>query len=188
MEPSQSRTYDEWLAIRCVLGEPGAFEEMVREMERPLLYYAAKLLGDDDRALDVLQEVWIAAFRTIRRLDQPQRLRAWLYRITRSRALDRLRSERSRLMAERSRALSGEEEPGDDPTFNQEDAAELHRALDTIDLKHREVLVLHFIDDLSIAEIASVVGGPPGTVKSRIHYAKRALKEALARRGHEHTR
>jgi len=60
----------------------------------------------------------------------------------------------------------------------------LHRALAALDVRHREVLVLHFLEDMSVDEVASVVGCPPGTVKSRIYHAKRALKEALLRQGH----
>jgi RNA polymerase sigma-70 factor (ECF subfamily) len=73
------------------------------------------------------------------------------------------------------------EEFDEEPAFGVEDAQLLHRALDRIDLKHREVIVLHFLDDLSIAEIASIIGEPAGTVKSRIHYAKKALREALGK-------
>jgi RNA polymerase sigma-70 factor, ECF subfamily len=54
----------------------------------------------------------------------------------------------------------------------------------TLDVRHREVLVLHFLEDLPADEVAAIVGCPPGTVKSRIYHAKRALKEALLRQGH----
>jgi RNA polymerase sigma-70 factor (ECF subfamily) len=60
----------------------------------------------------------------------------------------------------------------------------VHRALATLDVRHRAVLVLHFLEDMSVDEVASVVGCPPGTVKSRIYHAKRTLKEALLRQGH----
>jgi RNA polymerase sigma-70 factor (ECF subfamily) len=179
MDTPARRTHDEWLALRCRLGEPGAFAELVRELERPLLYYAAKLLVDEDAAFDVLQEVWLTAFRAIRRLEDPRSVRSWLYRITHDRAIDRIRHDRSRGRAEHARAESRPEELDDGPSFDAEDAQALHRALDRIDLRHREVLVLHFLDDLSIADIAAIIGEPAGTVKSRIHYAKRALKEAL---------
>jgi RNA polymerase sigma-70 factor (ECF subfamily) len=179
MDANARQTRDEWLALRCRLGDAGAFDELVREMERPLLYYAAKLLTDEDAAFDVLQEVWLAAFRAIRRLDDPRTVRRWLYRITRDRAVDRVRRDRSRGRAERARAESATEEPGEEPAFGTEDVQAVHRALDRIDLRHREVLVLHFLDDLSIADIAAVIGEPAGTVKSRIHYAKRALKGVL---------
>ena len=62
----------------------------MRELERPLLYFAQKLLSSEDTAFDVLQEVWLKAFRTIRRLENPRMLRPWLYEITRSLAIDRI--------------------------------------------------------------------------------------------------
>ena len=68
----------------------------------------------------------------------------------------------------------------EEPSFAEEDAAAIHQALSQIGLRHREVLVLHFLEDLSIAEIAEVVGCSEGTVKSRMHYAKRAMKEILS--------
>jgi RNA polymerase sigma-70 factor, ECF subfamily len=179
MDTQASRTRDEWIALRCRLGEPEAFAELVRELERPLFYYAAKLLANEDAAFDVLQEVWLTAFRAIRRLENPRTVRSWLYRITHDRAIDRIRHDQSRGRAERTRAESMPEELDEEVSFDVEDAQAMHRALDRIELKHREVLVLHFLDDLSIAEIAETIGEPAGTVKSRIHYAKRALKEAL---------
>jgi RNA polymerase sigma-70 factor, ECF subfamily len=169
---------DEWIAQRCQLGEPEAFAVLVREMERPLLYFAQKLLRNEDAALDVLQEVWLKAFRTIRRLEHPRMLRSWLYGVTHGLAIDRIRKNQSverleRTYAEQTVILTEE------PAFDREDAAAVHRALDTLEFKHRDVLVLCFLEDLSIAEIASIVGCPEGTVKSRIHHAKSALKAAL---------
>jgi RNA polymerase sigma-70 factor (ECF subfamily) len=173
---------DEWLALRCQLRAPGAFEDLIREMEAPLLYYVSKLLHEESRAFDVLQEVWLAAYRGIQRLENPGALRAWLYRIAHGLVVDQIRHTNSRERAER--AWADAPETSEDPSFDDEDAAALHRALDAIDPRHREVLVLHFLNDFSLAEIASVVGCPDGTVKSRIHYAKRALKEVLEREGY----
>ena len=95
------------------------------------------------------------------------------------RAIDRIRSDRSRGPAESVQAESRPEELDNELSLEGEDVQALHRALDRIDLKHREVLVLHFLEDLPIGEIAAVIGVPAGTVKSRIHYAKKALKEEL---------
>ena len=89
------RTRDAWLALRCQMGESDAFRELVMEMERPLFYFASKLLSDKDQALDVLQKTWLRAFRTIHRLDQPEHLRAWLYQIVRGMAIDQLRKRAS---------------------------------------------------------------------------------------------
>jgi RNA polymerase sigma-70 factor (ECF subfamily) len=175
---SENRAQYEWMALRCQSGEPGAFEDLIAVMERPLLYYATSLVGNPDTALDVLQEVWIKAFRGIRKLKDPGSLRSWLYSITHGIAVDRIRKNYAREQAEKIQCEEFEE--AEEPSFAEEDAAAIHQALKEIGLKHREVLVLHFLEDLSLAEIASVVGCSEGTVKSRIHYAKRAMKEILS--------
>ncbi|MGO9776599.1 MAG: RNA polymerase sigma factor [Terracidiphilus sp.] len=174
----QNRMQYEWMALRCQAGDAGAFEDLIAVMERPLLYYATSLTGNPESALDVLQEVWIKVFGGIRRLKDPGSLRSWLYSITHGIAVDRIRKNYSREQAEKLQFEDFQE--AEEPSFAAEDAAAIHQALGEIGLKHREVLVLHFLEDLSVAEIAAVVGCSEGTVKSRIHYAKRAMKEILS--------
>jgi RNA polymerase sigma-70 factor, ECF subfamily len=183
MEPAARRTRDEWLALRCKLGEPAAFEELVIELERPLLYYVAKLVGDQNLAFDVLQEVWLRAFRQIKRLSEPASIRAWLYRMAHGVAIDRIRQDSSRRRIEQTKAETIDE-AAEPPDFGPDDVAMVHRALDELEVAHREVLVLSFLEDLSTAEVASVLDCPPGTVKSRLHYAKRALRTVLDRGGY----
>jgi RNA polymerase sigma-70 factor (ECF subfamily) len=174
----ENRIQFEWLALRCQSGEPQAFEDLIAVMERPLLYFATSLTGNPDAALDVLQEVWIRALRGIRKLKDPGALRSWLYSITHGITVDRIRKNYAREAAEKIQFEDFQE--AEEPSFAAEDAAAIHQALSQIGLRHREALVLHFLEDLSLAEIASVVGCSEGTVKSRIHYAKRAMKEILS--------
>jgi RNA polymerase sigma-70 factor (ECF subfamily) len=174
---NRDRAPYEWLALRCQSGEKGAFEDLIAVMERPLLYYTMSLTGDQDAALDVLQEVWIKTLRGIRKLKDPGALRPWLYSITHGVAVDRIRKNYSREQAEKVQYEDFQE--AEDPSFADEDAARVHAALNQIGLHHREVLVLHFLEDLSLAEIAKVVGCSEGTIKSRIHYAKRQMKQIL---------
>lgn len=174
---AEDRMLYEWIALRCQAGEAEAFEDLVAAMEKPLLYYAASLTGNADSGLDVLQEVWIKAFRGISKLRDPGALRSWLYTITHGIAVDRIRHNSSR---ERAESVELEDfQEADEPSFADEDAAEVHQTLGELGIKHREVLVLHFLEDLSIEEIAKVVGCSVGTVKSRMHYAKRAMREIL---------
>jgi RNA polymerase sigma-70 factor (ECF subfamily) len=179
---AETRALYEWIALRCQAGESAAFEDLIAVMERPLLYYAASLTGNVDSGLDVLQEVWIKVLRGIGKLKDPGSLRSWLYTITHGIAVDRIRRNTSRERAEQVELDGFQEaaEPSEDPLFADEDAAAVHQALGEIGFRHREVLVLHFLEDLSIAEIAEVVGCSEGTVKSRMHCAKRAMKEILS--------
>jgi RNA polymerase sigma-70 factor (ECF subfamily) len=183
MSGNVQQTRDEWIALRCQCGEAEAFAELVRAMERPLLYYAHKLVNDQDKALDVLQEVWLKAFQGIGRLDKPGAVRAWLYKLTRGLAVDRVRKDSA---AERRERLHAEEraDTGPDPSFDGEEVSAVHRALDEIDIRHREVLVLHFLEEMTVTEVAAVLGCPAGTVKSRLHHAKRALQAVLQRGQH----
>jgi RNA polymerase sigma-70 factor, ECF subfamily len=177
-----ARTRDEWLALRCQAADPGAFEELVLVMERPLLYYATKLTGQQDNALEVVQEVWIRALRSVRKLKDPGCLRPWLYRIAHGVVVDRIKRDRSR---ERAEEIHIEEfQEAADPTFDGELAAVLHSALDEIEPRQREVLTLFFLEGFSVAEISGIVDAPEGTVKSRLHYAKKALKTAVLRGGY----
>lgn len=183
---SSSRIQDEWIALRCQSGEEKAFEDLVALMERPLLYYAIRVTGNAETALDVLQEVWIKAFRGVRKLKDPASLRPWLYRITHGIAVDRIRREVSAERAEETH-VSGLHESGD-ISFASDEAAAIHQALNEIAPKHREVLVLFFLEDFSLTEISMVIGCSQGTVKSRIYYAKKAMKEILSGGGYGTTK
>jgi RNA polymerase sigma-70 factor (ECF subfamily) len=182
MQHGRSRTQDEWIALRCQAGDNTGFEDLVALMERPLLYYAAKLAGNAQTAYDILQDVWVKVFSGIRELKNPASLRPWLYRITHGLAVDRIRQHVSRERAEEALA-DGFQEAGD-ISFTRDDAAAIHEALNDLEPRHREVLVLYFLEDFSLSEIAAVVECSEGTVKSRIHYATRRMKEILGGAGY----
>jgi len=167
--------------IRAQLGDDAAFMRLAERYHARLLHYVRRIVGDDGAADDVAQETWIAAFRGLRRLREPERLKAWLYGIARNRALNALRrEERSRLICVDDGLLEAIPEEEDDPLeIRAEQAAQVHRSLNQVSPAHAEVLVLRYMEGLSYEEIAGVVGCQTGTVRSRLHYAKRALREAM---------
>ena len=155
-------------------------------MQRQLLYYTSKVTGNSEMALDVLQDVWMKVFREIRSLRNPSSMRTWLYRIAHGIAVDRIRQNISRERMEESYVVGFSE--SEDVSFTYADAAAIHGALNELGLKHREVLVLFFLEELSLTEIAMVVGCSEGTIKSRLHYAKRMMKQILSGGGNETSR
>lgn len=175
----------ELLAIRCRRGDRAALEELVRTFEGRLLYFVRRLVRDEADAWDVLQKTWVRVLRGVAALDDPRSLVPWLYRVARNTALTHARS--------RGRPPEPLDEhpdpPADDPADGPDgfdDAERVHRALLTLSLPHREVLTLFFLEDLSVEAVAAVIGVPPGTVKSRLHYAKLALRKAVGGEGPRH--
>jgi RNA polymerase sigma-70 factor (ECF subfamily) len=168
------------LVLRCQAADPDAFAEIVNRYGPRLRYYLLKLLGHPEAAVDASQEVWLDVYRGIARLRRPESFRTWLYRVARDRAARVLRQSRSRPRTVGDDQLADAEVVED---FTAEDAARIHSALDRLSAEHREVLVLRFMDDLSYEEISQVIGCHLGTVKSRIHHAKRLLRRAMEELG-----
>jgi RNA polymerase sigma-70 factor (ECF subfamily) len=170
----------ELLVLRCKRGEKQAFDELIRRWEGRLFYYVRRLVASEVDASDVLQQTWIKVLKGIKALDDPQRLPTWLYQVARRTAASHWRGhyrEQARLEDNADMADLTEAEE----SWRFEDAEQVHRALSRISLAHREVLTLHFMDDLSLEQMADILAVPLGTVKSRLCYAKRALRVILER-------
>jgi RNA polymerase sigma-70 factor (ECF subfamily) len=178
---ARDRILCELLILRCRRGDPAAPGELVSHFQRPLLYYLRRLVGNETDAWDAAQEAWMNVFRALDTLQNPQAFPAFLYRTARNAALTQLRKRRD-VPDETALDAVSPAEAVDDALFAREAAERLHAALGRLSLPHRDVLTLHFLQDLSVAEIADVVGVPAGTVKSRIHHAKLALRDLLAER------
>ncbi len=172
--------YRELLVIRAKRGDSKAFEEIVREFERPLFYYVRRLVETNEDAWDILQEIWIKAFRGIGSLRETKCFRIWLYRIAHCTAMSHHRAA-YRHQSVLVEAFDAEAVTEADSTPNPEDAERVHVALDRLDPHFREVLTLRFLEDLSVDETAEITGVPTGTVKSRLFHAKKALKQILNR-------
>jgi len=178
LDAEKDRLISELLLVRYHRGDASALDELVRHWEGKLFYYVMRLVSNEDDAWDALQETWMALVRGIGKLREPPSLVLWLYRTARHKAMDRLRARYD----DRTVSLEGEEVAAVEEgvsEFTSEDAEQVHGALGKISVPHREVLTLFFLEDLSIQEIADLLAIPSGTVKSRLHFAKQALRAVL---------
>ena len=161
--------------MRAQRGDGNAFHELIGLYERKLLYFVRRFERDEDRALDILQEVWLAAFKRLSTLRNPAAFRVWIYRIARAKTVNCIRRQTREVETDRS--ACGEEQPvRAGPSHRLENAELVHRALERVSADHREVLTLRFLEDMPLAEIAEVLEINLGTVKSRLHYAKQAFR------------
>jgi RNA polymerase sigma-70 factor, ECF subfamily len=138
------------------------------------------ILGDEADARDAAQDTFITAWRQIRGVRDPDRFDAWLQRVAVNAARMTHRSRRRRGVREipQSRLGAGQTDPSP-LTATDSDATVLDAALRTLDIDQRSILVLHHLEGRSVAELAAMLDIPVGTVKSRLHAARRALQSAI---------
>ncbi len=169
----------ELLLLRHRQGDAAALPELVALWERPLLYYLRRLLASEEDAWDALQETWYRVVRELPRLRDARALPAWLYIVARNAAFTLRRRRRP------TEPLTEDEDVAEPPARAPEPSLagfhplDIHRALAQLGLVQREVLTLHFLEGFSVAEIGVITGAAEGTVKSRLHYAKKALRKRL---------
>jgi RNA polymerase sigma-70 factor (ECF subfamily) len=179
MSDRAEQLYEQVLVLRCQTGDEAAFAELVGRYSPRLRYFLRKMLARPAAEVeDALQEVWLDVYRGVARLAAPAAFRTWLYRVARDRTLRTLRRRRHDPKPLPEEPADDADDPGG---FTAEDAARVHAALDAVAPEHREVLVLRFLEEMNYDDIARVVGCQLGTVRSRLHYAKRALRRLLER-------
>ena len=181
----------DWLIVQQVqAGNVAAFDELVIKYRERIYSVVYNLISNKEDASDLSQEAFIKAFQSIGQFKGKSSFFTWLYRIAVNTSLTFLKKNRHR------RFLSYEnisEETGssdvlevlaaktstEKPTLIKELQHKLNEALQTLSVKHRTVIVLFEIDNLSHQEIAEIMNCSVGTVRSRLHYAKKQLQSEL---------
>ena len=179
MRPDRQILESAILVTRFQRGETDAFDAIVQLWERSLFYYLRRLTASESDAWDLVQETWLKLYRSLSSLRDPRTLPAFLYTTARNAAVTRKRIRDPLAGADNNGQLP-DNATGDCTFVAFDDAEQVHHALDQLPLPQREALTLYFLEELSIEEIAQVLGVPAGTVKSRLHYAKSAIRNLLS--------
>jgi RNA polymerase sigma-70 factor (ECF subfamily) len=169
-------------------GDYDAFEALHALLEPPLARFVRRLIGSAQEAEDIVQDTFISLYRALARIDPPEKLRPYLFRIARNRCYDSLRRQG------RYDQLSLDDEPvslrvsftaGQDVP-QPEDVAhwlllymEVQEAMDRLPELQRQALIMYSEQELSYAEIAEAMSVSVGTVKSRLFHAKKTLRGLL---------
>jgi RNA polymerase sigma-70 factor (ECF subfamily) len=164
---------------RALRGDDTGFRELVERYTGLLFALSWRMLGDREDAADAVQEIFLRVYRALPRFRLGARFHTWLYTIALNWLRSRLRSRRSRRAAE---ARLRPPESGPDPAdvaLDREAERLAASALARLPARYREPFVLRHSQELSIREIAEVLGLPEGTVKVRLHRARRLLAAAL---------
>jgi len=169
---------DDQTAIqRCRAGDKEAFRHLVERYQAEAVGHAIGILGNREDALDAVQEAFIDCFQALDRVDLTRRFYPWFYVILRNRCykLGSGRKKREVSSADETEILA--------PTasIQPEDRMLLERALHELPAEDRELITLRHLDGLSYQELAERLEVPQGTIMSRLHHARKKLRDKLAR-------
>jgi len=170
------RLVEQVIILRCQTGDKNAFAELIERYQAPLRYFISHLSSNSEVTEDIFQDIWLTVIRRIYSLKSTEAFSTWLYRIARNKVYQQLRRKQKLAKLNENLAVPNDIE---DDVFSPEDVAKIHRCLKKIRTEHREVLMLRFLEQMSYHEIAKVINSGLGTVKSRIYYAKLALKKEM---------
>lgn len=157
-------------------GDREAFTRLAFELSDRLFAVAQRILRDFDAAGDVLQVTLLRIWRDLPSLRDPDLIEGWAYRVLVRACHDELRKQRRQAPPLHLLSMDG---AADDPAIAIADREQLERAFRRLPSEQRAAIVLQYYRDLTLPEIAEVLHLPIGTVRSRLHYAKRALRSAI---------
>ena len=162
-------------------GNVEAWESLFRRYRLPLYVYVFELVRDEQASLDLVQETFINAFRHLATLRDDDKFGGWLFGIAHQKCLQQWRKagRDTALREELANAPTADDDNPLDLLIREEQEAEFMKLLPRLPLAQRSALLLHFVEGFSLEEIARITGTEVGTVKSRLHYAKRALRKLL---------
>ncbi len=176
------------LLRRCRERDPLAWEVLVRQYQSRVYGIACAYVGDKDEARDVAQDTFLKIYTNLNRCRDAERFPAWMTRIARNVCLDHLRRRKARpplhdFPAESMVGLS-DPRPGPEELWQDDGRKRLvHRALQRLSEISREIILLREMQGLSMKEVASMLGIPMGTVKSRSNRARLELGQAVVELG-----
>jgi RNA polymerase sigma-70 factor (ECF subfamily) len=165
-------------------GNTSAFGELVRIHQERLFNAVAHFVGNATEAEDVVQEAFIQAYLKLASFQRTSAFYTWLYRIAFNTAISRKRRKHLAISVDGTREQSGDEpvdrgEAPDSPMMRAEQAVQVQQALALLSEEHRAILVLREIEGFEYEAIGDILGINVGTVRSRLHRARAALRERL---------
>ncbi len=171
---------ENWWVLRAQSGDLEALNELMKAVQEPLYRYIYSLVGQQHLAEDILQEAFIRINRKLGWLREPEMFRPWAFRIATNETFRRLKQERRWSDQVRDEdALKAIPAPPPREEFAPEVVERLPQLLENLSPASRAVIVLYYLNEMSLEEVAEVLAIPMGTVKSRLAYGLESLRRRL---------
>lgn len=169
-----------FLILRAQSGDKRAFDELLKSIQTRLYRYIFRLVGEHGLAEDVTQEVFLIIYRKLGWLENPQVFRAWAYQIASREAFKQLKKEkrwteqiRDEEVLEKISAAEAKE------IYEPELIEKIPSLISNVSPASRAVLILHYLDEMPLSEVAEILDISLGTVKSRLAYGLASLREKI---------
>ncbi len=173
------------IILKAKKGDLGAFDRLVRRYQSFVFSLAVRFLCDDDEAQDIVQESFVRVWKHFDRYDPAQKFTTWLYKIATNLCLDRLRAVKRKNLIFSSNKLASEIQTMPDKRdleqihSNRELVAIIKKLSGHLPEKQQLVFTLRDLQDLSVEEVVEITGLSRESVKTNLHYARRAIRELL---------
>ncbi len=174
---------DEQLPVAAArAGDPAAWDVLFHRYQLPLYSYVQELTRHEQTSLDIVQETFIKAVRHLGSLRADAKFGGWLFRIAHQLCQQHWRKTRPIESLDEVPELelaTDAANPAEELVSTEQKELFL-AAIDLLPAGHRAIVLLHYLEDFDLAEIADITGVPLGTVKSRLHHARQKLRQQLA--------
>ncbi|MFD1954088.1 RNA polymerase sigma factor SigW [Paenibacillus thailandensis] len=177
------------LAKLALKGDQRAFAELVELYQDKLFHMAYRMLNNRQEAEDIVQDTFLRVYKNLDKYDENLKFSTWIYRIATNLCIDRLRKRKPSYSLD---AESSEHEGLDGysmiPSDNRTPESEVlltetqrivHQAIETLPPKYKTIMMLRYIQDMSLQEIGDVLDMPVTTIKTRVHRGREFLRKKL---------
>ncbi|NJM53019.1 MAG: RNA polymerase sigma factor [Blastocatellia bacterium] len=173
---------EHFLVLLAQSGDKESLNELLRIIQTPLFHYVCRLTNNQNLAEDILQEVFFIIYRKLKWVENPQLFRAWMYRIASREAFRHLKKEKNWLQQIRDEeVLETIQAEISDEIYEPELIAKIPKMLEKVSPASRAVLILHYLEEMSLSQVAEVLDINLGTVKSRLNYGLEVLRKLYGR-------
>ena len=183
-DASSSSLQDDHWVVLAVKGNEKAYSELTQKYQKPLYFHVRKMIRNPDFAEDLVQDIFLKAFKSLKNYKNDYAFSTWLYRIATNHTIDYLRKKKLETLSihaddsddtHATIQLADEDSFTDEPMIRRERKNKVHEAIDQLPEKYKEVIIKRHIEEKSYQEIAEEMDITLGTVKAHIFRARELL-------------
>jgi RNA polymerase sigma-70 factor (ECF subfamily) len=166
--------------LRAQTGDKEAYNQLLKSIQKQLYWHIWNLVGDKNLTEDILQEIFVLIYKKLHQLKQPELFRPWVYRITTRETFRMIKKEKlyDEIITD-CELLENISVPEEEDTLDEEIRKRIHLLINKLSPASSTVISLHYIGQLTIYEVAQTLNISANTVKSRLSYGLKSLRENI---------